>query len=354
VKVLSSYVLRQCLGASLLSLVVLLGVVMVLFFAELLGDAARGNLPGRLLMNLFVLRIPEALVLVAPLALMTGVLLAMGRLSEQSELTVMRAGGWSAGGLVRPLLYLFAGWGLVLFLVSGWVGPHTARVTGELMETAAQEALVTGLSPGRFQRLDQGRLNLYVERAGQETGELEDLFIHRRLGDRAEVTTAASGRFWIDSDTGERFLTLYDGRQVEHGTGPGGLRRVSFERNDIRLPPPTPRTGVEPRQMMALQELRLDGENDLAAEWHWRLASPIAAVVLGLLALPLSLGSFRRSSHGRIILALGIYLIYSNLINLGILAVEQGRVSGAAGLWPIHLLVGVLAVILWQRTHRKW
>ncbi len=353
--VLGRYVLGRCMAASFLSLAVLLGVVLALFFTELLADAAGGDFPARMMLSLLGLRIPEALLLVAPLALMTGVLLAVGRLHQQSELTVMRGSGWSAARLARPLLVLVAAWGLVMLLVSGWVSPQGARTTAGMMETAAQEALVTGLTPGHFQRLDRGRLHIYIERAGAGGGELEDIFIHRRLDDgRAEVTTAASGRFWVDGDTGARYLTLLDGRQVEHGDGAENLRRLNFARNDLRLPPPAGAEGVDPREQQWLHDLSPTTDSEQAAEWHWRLASPIAAIVLGLLALPLSLGPTRRPHHGRVVAALVLYLVYSYMINLGLLAIEQGRVPAALGLWPVHLAVAAMAALAWHGVRRKW
>ncbi len=91
--ILPRYLHRQVAISALLTLVVLLGVVSALFLAELLSQATQGLMSGQHLLLLLVLRLPEAFLMVAPLALLMGVLFALGQSSEAGEVTIARASG---------------------------------------------------------------------------------------------------------------------------------------------------------------------------------------------------------------------------------------------------------------------
>ncbi|MGY6588143.1 MAG: LPS export ABC transporter permease LptF [Wenzhouxiangella sp.] len=354
--ILQRYLFRESLAASVMSLAVFVGVILALFMAELLGEAAQGQLPAASMLALLLLRLPEAMLLVGPLALMTGLLLAFGRLGEQSELVVIRSAGSRYRHTLIPVLRLAALWSAVLLLVAGWLAPAAIERTGQLMADAARYALVAGLQPGQFESFEQGRLIIYVGAIDRADGSLRDVFVQHGDPERPEVLTAARGRLWTDADSDERYLSLLDGLQVQHAAGlaDAGRREIRFARNDIRLPVPVVSGGSEGELVMTLPELRRQEGPAAHREWHWRLAAPLAALVLAGLALPLSNRLPRQGRFGPIVLALGIYLVYTNAVHGGLVMLEQREVSGGFGLWPLHLGVAVLAVIMTWRQARQW
>ena len=354
--ILQRYLLRESLWSSGLSLLVFLGVIQALFLAELLGDAARGQLPTASVLVLVVLRLPEAVLLVGPLALMVGLLLALGRLAEHSELVIVRAGGAAFARFLVPIAGLALAWSAALLGISGWLAPMAVERTAGLMADAARHALVAGLQPGQFDSMDQGRLTLYVGSVDNESGELSDVFVHYNAPQYPEVLTAARGRLWTRSEDDRRYLSLFDGHQLRHPDplGDGNLREMSFARNDIRLPMPRIDAGIEGELIRTLPQLWPPATPVERREWHWRWAAPIAAVLLGLLAVPLSQKGPRASRFGSLVLALGVYLFYSNGIHAGLILMEQrGSMAGLA-LWPLHGGVAVVTGWLLWRHWRRW
>jgi len=354
--ILQRYLLREGLIASVLSLLVFLGVILALFLAELLGDAAQGRLPAASILALLALRTPEAVLLIGPLALMTGLLLSMGRLAEQSEMVVMRAGGASYSRCLAPVLLLAAVWSAALLGVAGWLAPAAIDRTSGLLADAARYALVAGLQPGQFESLDQGRLTIYIGLVDRADGGLTDVFVQHGDPELPEILTAARGRLWADPTDDGRYLSLLDGHQVRHpaGLNAGNLRDMSFARNDIRLPMPVVSTGIEGELVQTLPQLWPPQTPAAHREWHWRLAAPAAALVLGLLAIPLSHRLPRQGRFGSLVLALALYLVYSNAIHAALIVMEQRGVSGGIGLWPLHGTVGLLAAGLMIRQWRNW
>jgi lipopolysaccharide export system permease protein len=353
--ILQRYILRQGLAASILSLLVFLGVTVALFLAELVGDAAQGQLPGSSVMLLLGLRMPEAIMLVGPLALLTGLLLTFGRLQEESETIIFRCSGLHFQRMMWPVLVLAALWGGGLLFISGWLAPMAMERTTSLMEDAARHAMVAGVRPGQFGRMDGGRTTIYVGGVERDGERLRDVFIQHMDGELAEVLTAREGRVWTSPEDGSRYLTLTDGYQIQHGLPPvhGNVREMKFARNDLRLPTPDV-TVSESEAGLLLTELWRPDSPEERREWHWRLAAPAAAVLLGMLALPLSSRLPRQGRFGSIVIALVLYLLYSNAIHAGLILMEQQGAMRGPGLWPVHAALAALLTLMSWRQWRTW
>lgn len=353
--ILQRYVVRQGLAASLSSLVVFLGVVSALFLAELLGEAAQGELPGGSVLLMLALRLPEAIMLVGPLALLTGLLMTLGRLQEESELVVIRSGGLPYRRLLRPIIVVALLWSGGLLIVSGWLSPMAVERSGTLLADAARNAMVAGIRPGQFDRLNQGRTTIYIGGIDRRSDELSDIFIQHMEGESTQLLTAGRGRLWLPGEDEGRYLLLRDGYQVHHASAPlgGGVREMRFARNELRLPTPED-TSVESESRSLLPQLWPAETPSERREWHWRLAAPMAGLLLGLLALPLSSRKPRQGRHGSVIAALVLYLVYSNAVHGGLILMEQHDAMHGPGLWPVHGALALLVVALFWRHWRSW
>lgn len=353
--ILQRYILRQALSASVLSLVVFLGVTVALFLAELVTDAAQGELPGSSVLALLVLRLPEAAILVGPLALLTGLLLTFGRLQEESETVVVRAAGLAFHQVLVPVLALSLLWAGGLLGLSGWLLPAATDRSASLMTEAARHAMVAGVRPGEFGRLDNGRMTVYV--GGLDRGDdiLRDVFIQHFESGVAEVLTAREGRVWIGEAEQYRYLTLTDGHQVRHSVPPtgDGVREMKFGRNEMRLPTPQVVT-VDEETLLSLPRLWHSESPTERREWHWRLAAPVAALLLGMLAFPMSARLPRQGRFGNIVMALVLYLLYSNAIHAGLIVMEERAAISGPGLWPVHGTLAALLLFLLARQGRAW
>ncbi|NBD96016.1 MAG: LPS export ABC transporter permease LptF [Gammaproteobacteria bacterium] len=353
--ILQRYILKQGLLASLLSLLVFLGVVSALFLAELLGEAAQGELPGGSVLLMLGLRLPEAIMLVGPLALLTGLLMTLGRLQEESELVVMRSGGLPYRRLLRPVVAVAALWAGGLLVVSGWLSPMAVERSATLLADAARNAMVAGLRSGQFNRLNQGHTTVYVGGIDRRSDELSDIFIQHLEDGSAQVLTASRGRLWQPGDDEGRYLLLTDGYQVQHAARPlgGPMREMRFARNELKLPAPEDPSD-ESESSYRLPALWPPASPAERREWHWRLAAPLAGLMLGLLALPLSSRKPRQGRHGSVITALILYLVYSNAVHGGLIVMEQHDAMRGPGLWPVHGALAALVAILFWRHWRAW
>ena len=104
--------------------------------------------------------------------------------------------------------------------------------------------------------------------------------------------------------------------------------------------------GYKSKTQSTLALSRSRNRKDLA-EFQWRLSTPIATVLLALLAVPMSRSSPRHGRHGRTVLALVVYAVFYNLLSMAKNLVQEGVVGAVPGLWwPLVLVSLVLAAML--------
>jgi lipopolysaccharide export system permease protein len=74
-------------------------------------------------------------------------------------------------------------------------------------------------------------------------------------------------------------------------------------------------------------------------ELLWRIGMPVSALILALLAIPLSYVNPRAGRSANMLIAILIYAIYSNLMSVSQAWVAQGKLSFWVGVWAVHALM---------------
>ena len=98
-----------------------------------------------------------------------------------------------------------------------------------------------------------------------------------------------------------------------------------------------------------MQELIANDSNRYRAELLWRIGVPVSAIILAVLAIPLSFVNPRAGRSANFLLALFVYLVYNNMMTIGQAWVASGRISFLAGLIGIHLFMFCLLPLLFFR-----
>jgi lipopolysaccharide export system permease protein len=212
-RILDRYLLRETLGASLAVTFVLMLILMCYRFARVLGEAAAGELPRDAVLTLLGLTSIPYFLLLAPFGLFLGVMLALGRLYRDSEMTAINACGIGPLRLLRPLLLLAGLLAALLAWLAFDLAPWAVEQAMLTTRAAERNAEIGILEPGRFKSADGGNIVFYAERISED-GVLENVFIQRRVGNVVQVAVAARGEQRGDPRTGSRTMVLYDGQRL--------------------------------------------------------------------------------------------------------------------------------------------
>ncbi len=355
-RILDRYLLREVAQTWLAVTSVLLFILLTNQFAQVLGDVAKDKLPRDAVLQVIGLTGVQYLTLLVPIALFLSIMLALGRLYSDSEMPAMMACRVGPAGIYRPLLWLM----LPLFAGVAWlavdVGPKALADIERIGAEAKRQADLASIEPGTFVSGGREGAVVYAEQV-IGPGKVENVFLQRRTasGD-VEVVVAERGEQRDSEDKNTRFFVLRDGRRYMGVPGTAEFAVIEFAEHGIpyRLPEVT-ETELEPRAM-PIRSLMRSNEIEQTAELHWRIGIPLATLVLGILAVPLSRSQPRQGRYGRIAVGLLVFIIYFNLMSAGKAWLENGTVPATAGIWWVHgLMLGIaLAMLAYQNgLHRR-
>ena len=328
--------------------VALFAILLTTQLIRFLGEAAQGAIAPEAVIALLGFSALNYIPALLSLSLFVSVLLALSRSYRDSEMVVWFSCGLSLAAWVRPVMtftlpLVLAIAGLSLF-VSPWALSKSAEYRGnlEVRKDAGQ------ISPGAFQESSSGDQVVFVEAVADDASYVKNVFVSSLRNQRLGVTMAATGHQEI-AENGDHFMVLENGHRYEIEPGSPEFRILDYARYAIRLETKEAR-GIEktPKNTPTLELL----EKNLPvyrAELLWRLSVPISAIVLALLAIPLSFVNPRAGRSANMLLALFTYVLYLNLLTISQAWVASNRISFATGLISVHLFMLCLLPLLFYR-----
>ncbi|MCC6849330.1 MAG: LPS export ABC transporter permease LptF [Deltaproteobacteria bacterium] len=347
---LDRYVAREVTSHAFGGFAVVLGIFLVTRGSALLSDAAVGGLPGGVLALLLGLRTVMALPSLLPAVAYLGVLLAMNRLSRDRELIALAATGVGPGRLERAVLgcALCAALAVGVLAFSG--RPWAAARYAEIRDRAIAASGLDDLTPGVFYELRSAAREVVFAgaRSATDPGYLEDVFVQRRDANGLAVFSAARAIETRDTGRGVRTLILEEGYQYDLSVEGGKQTVTQFERLAMQVPLPPPEGDAE--KSLTWRELVAAGDPESVAEIQWRIAMPIATVLLCLLAIPLGRFDPRSGRAVRIVAAALAYVAYRTLLGTAKGWIANGLVPAAGGLWVVHgACLAVVLALAWRQ-----
>ncbi len=320
-------------------------------FVGYLQDAALGRYSADALWLLAGLRLPEFAQLTAPFALMLTVLITCGRLHAEGEFAALTSGGASP---LRILAWLAAGVMAVAAGVAGLafvVTPAATRAASELISEQRSTLLLPSIPPGVFHSFDYGRRVTYADDVDPDGRRLLGVFMSDHLGEEFATMWAEAGSQYADPETGSRFLLLERGARYEGTAGDAAFDIVEFERLGRRIEPNT--DDGFPARASALPTRRLDPANVAhVAELQWRLSLPLLVVVGAFAAFGLARVRQRAGRFARIVPGTVLFAAYFLSCAAARGAVADGTLPAAAGVWPVHGAMLLLALYCIRRSAR--
>ncbi|MGD8311246.1 MAG: LPS export ABC transporter permease LptF [Gammaproteobacteria bacterium] len=340
--VFDRYLLKEVIHGWLAVTVVLWMILVSNRLVRYLAETVSGDIPGGIVLKLLGLKMLWYLIYVVPFALALGVVLGLGRLYRDNEMTVMSACGVGPWRIYRPLL----GFGLIVAAGLGWlvlyVSPAIEDISNSLKLEAKQQVETTGVGAGRFNELQHGRLTFYAEHLSDDKRSMENLFIvlkgEARRDKLPQLLTAQSAYRVQDDISGDDYLVLMDGYRYEGVAGRADYKIMQFDEYGVRIEMPGTTVPGETTESRPTARLLASTKPEDIAELQWRLAMPVSVMVLLFLAVPLCKSGPREGRYGRLVMAILLFVIYYNTLGMAKVWVEQGAVPVRVGLWWVPAL----------------
>jgi lipopolysaccharide export system permease protein len=178
------------------------------------------------------------------------------------------------------------------------------------------------------------------------------VFVQRESAGRIEVALADTATYSKAAAGGIHLVTLFNGRRYEGVPGRKDFRIIEFREHGIPIAPPTGALGTKDPDTKPTRELiGSDAAPDIA-QLQFRASSPIMALLLVLIAVPLSRLRPRQGRYARVGFAILVYFAYSSLLSAAKAWLEKGNLAPAIGVWWVHIAALALALYLYYREAR--
>jgi LPS export ABC transporter permease LptF/LPS export ABC transporter permease LptG len=364
-RILTRYILKEILSHSLLGLLVFTFVIFVPYIAHLLEQVVRHSLPATSIATLFLLPLPGILVRTIPMAVLVGILIGLTRMSADGEVIATRASGLGLGQFARPVMIIaLCGWGLALWM-SLFLAPQSARKLHRMEQEITTSEVPYEIQPRVFLEQFPNRL-VYLQDVTSSRSRWRGVFIaDTTQRDAPKVTLAESGMLVNDPDS--RRLTLHLERGSTHEIDPKHPETysvASFTDTDIPIPLDRGNGTISDWRVppaLSLEKLLAATadprqQQEAWVELHYRLALPVASLVLALVGIPLGLSTRKGGKGVGVMLTVLLVFLYYIIMAFGWSFSKQGRLSPAVGLWLANAAFGVagaLMLLQWRRLRLR-
>lgn len=341
--------LRELVAVAVATFVVLLAIVITMLLVRFLGQAASGAITTAGVAMLMGFATINYLPVLLSLTLFISVLMALTRSYRDSEMVVWFSCGMSLTRWIRPVLTFAVPVVAIIALLSLVLSPWAVTSAEELRRQMDSRDDVSAVSPGVFRESRQAQRVYFVEEVSGSENLVANVFVSSVQHGKQGVMVAARG-FQEIAENGDRFLVLVNGRRYEGEPGSADYKIYEFERYAMRVDALEGRAARAPTtKALSTPALLRDPKPANLAELSWRVGLPASALILTLLAIPLSFVNPRAGRSMNLVLALLIYMAYSNLLSITQAQIAQSRIALPLGLLGVHAAMLVILLALFYR-----
>ncbi len=402
-RILSRYIFKEMVTPTFLGFTFYTSIILMQRLFDMAAMIIRRSLSVSAVGKLLLYSLPHIIVLTVPMSLLFGILIALGRLSADSEVVAMRALGISTRTIYRPVfVFSFLIFLLNLYLIN-FVMPRGNRqfvaLRAEIMTSSVQKAIKPRIFYDQYPNL-----MIYVNDVDPATGQWKGVFVADSRADESQdivspqqaanalqdpprddasvaalqqtgsgqrVIVARTGNLSITQPSKDIWMNLFGAET--HIWDPRKSDRYDHTRNEtqhILLPANGGDVTISQlarslREMTLGELMRQERElsrsrsaedritrNIARIEIHKKFAIPFACIAFGVLGLPLGITNRRGGKSSGFSLSVLIILFYYVAMNNGEQLAATGRIPPWVGMWGANIILLVLGIYLLSRANR--
>lgn len=343
-----SALLRELATSAIAIFLVLLGISITTQLVRLLGQAASGAITSTGVVALLGFTLIGYLPILLSVTLFIAVLMTLTRSYRDSEMVVWFSCGQGLIRWVRPVLTFALPLVLTIALLSLLLSPWSVEKAEEFRRQMDSRDDVAQVTPGTFHESRRADRVYLVEEVAGKANLVANVFVSSTQHGKLGVMVAQSG-FQETAANGDRFLVLLNGRRYEGQPGSPEYKIFEFGRYAMRIETPDSAERAPTTKTTSTLELMRDRTPRNLGELSWRLGLPASALILCLLAIPLSFVNPRAGRSINIMLAILIYMVYSNMLSIMQASITQSRIDAATGILGVHGIMLLLLLVMFYR-----
>lgn len=320
----------------------------VVLFDQLISD---GHSAG-IFLEFTALTLPSVIAMVMPMAAFAASVYAANRLSQESELTVMQATGFSPWRMVRPVAMFGLLIAIMMSLLTHFLVPQSREQFREREREISASVSARLLREGVFLHPSPGVTFFFRDMTPD--GELQDVFLSDRREPGREITYTANQAFLLRDAEGSKMVMLAGQAQTldrESGRLSTTLfADLTYDISKLIVPARQKRRKLDTiptwellTQNAAVSEETGESPGAVAEVGHMRVQAPLLAVVSAMLGFgSMLVGSYSRFGATRQIIGAIFLLIIVKLAE----GMVTDPVRSNAALWPLVYLPSLIGAVM--------
>jgi len=325
-------------------------ITITIMLIRILGQAAGGKVASSDVVALIGFSALNYLPVILNLTGFISVLLVVTRSYQDSEMVVWFASGLSLSKWIGPVLVFSIPIVIATTVLSFYLTPWSNEQSAEYKARYANRQDIARVSPGRFQESSSANRVFFVEGISGDTTKVKNVFVSTQIKGKTSVVVAKEGTIEFDHN-GDKFLVLSQGRRYDGVPTQPDFQLMEFDRYGVLVGTKSEAVvGDTSSRALTTRQLIEDRNNFNDAELLWRIALPLMGVLLMLLAIPLGFVNPRGGRSANLLIALFLFVFYSNMMSVAQSSVVQKKMSLAEAWWPVHAVALLIVAIffLWR------
>ncbi len=234
------HLIKTAAGPFFFGLFVITFLLMIQILYKFVDLFVSKGVPVWIATKVLFLSLGHTFALSVPMAVLISILMAVGQLAADHEITAMKATGISLWAVLRPLLLMAGIIGLGLAAYNHYVFPESNHTLANLVYDINRQKPMMEIQEGQFTEMGD-KMTIFVKHKDDLTGRIEEvsIFEKEKPGDLSpRLTTATWGMIIPDHQSDSLLMELHDGEIHERPDkkDPTNYRVTRFRQHNIRVP----------------------------------------------------------------------------------------------------------------------
>lgn len=368
-KKLTSYITREQIAPFFISFLFFTFILMLNRIFVLTDLIINKKVEILLVVKLFLLMLPVTMSLTIPMAVLISVIMALGRLSADSEIIALRACGISLFRIIKPVII----YGFIIFIlmiifqetVLVYSNKNYNRIFLQILKSSPAAMIEEGIFT------DLGDKTIWIEKINRENGRLKNIMLYKRnSGNSWDVIKSEYGE-WKRNKDGSKTLNLFRGSIFSSDIDRDSFSIIDFSKGNAEilltgskidfnekkeLINPSEMNSRELYSALCFAGKTIKNQRDISLFWvefFKKHAIPFSCFVFVIIGAPIGISN-RRSARGigfgiSIIVFFAYYIFFMTGQSLAI----KGNISPFIGVWTANivlLIAGIIIILLKEKV----
>lgn len=316
-------------------------------FIRILDRAIEGQVSHQTLLSVLGLKMLVASAAFLPAALFMAVLMVLGRMYRDQEMSAVASAGGGSGTVYRAIFLLVFPLTVLAAGLSFYVSPWAEAMMDQMMHQDKESADLRGIAAGKFSEYSQGDLVFYVEKIDDDK-KMHQVFVQHRQGSRLAIMNAEAGR--LEDLPDGRYIILENGERIQGQPGSVDFVLEQFVEYAVRIEAKESAVKFGKESVPSHALIGSDRIIDIA-ELQRRFSIPMGIMLLSFIAVPLAQMSPRGGVYGNMMVGFLIYFSYGNLIRVSQSWVINQTIPAWLGVFGVNTLLLLIGGILLARLY---